>query len=384
MISKTSVVALGGMVAALMSTAAMATGAAPTADRVSKTTIAAPTTAISAVPLPTTPPGAMRVTDDTRRVTVLVPDTWSDLSTYPAMSNDGGDRPRIVASPDIDAMNETWTTPGLWMNVLPASADPANWLGVYQFGSRCTQGALATVNDGRFVGATQSWTNCGGGSAQIVQFAARSADGTFGVYAQIQTVAPDDPATAMVLGSVGLVPGATMAPPTTVAAPVPTVGPADPTLVSFAVPTDALRVVDDTGRYALSVPATWIDTTTFADGNDDGSNRPSIDAAPDMDAYIDRWDAPGLSSVLLPYVDPTIYLTNRTYGSCTDGGLRPVATATHSGLIHTWTGCGGTATRIIEVAIAPADLSSTFVLYVQLVDADNTALAVGLASLQLV
>jgi len=134
-----------------MFTATVAAGAAPAdADRVSKTTIAAPTvpvtespvttTAITAVPLPTTPPGAMRVTDDTRRVTVLVPDTWTDASTYPAMSNDGGDRPRIVASPDVDAMNETWTTPGLWMNVLPPSADPANWLAVYTFGSSCTPG----------------------------------------------------------------------------------------------------------------------------------------------------------------------------------------------------------------------------------------------------
>jgi len=378
-----------------MFTATVAAGAAPAdADRVSKTTIAAPTvpvtespvttTAITAVPLPTTPPGAMRVTDDTRRVTVLVPDTWTDASTYPAMSNDGGDRPRIVASPDVDAMNETWTTPGLWMNVLPPSADPADWLVVYTFGSSCTPGTLTTVNDGRFVGATQTWTNCGGGTAQIVQFAARSADGTFGVYAQIQTVTSDDPAIAMVLESVGLVPGATMTPPTIAAGPISTVRPADPTLVSAAVPADAIRVVDDTGRYALSVPATWADTTTFADGNDDGSNRPSIDAAPDMDAYIDRWDAAGLSSVLLPYVDPAIYLNNRTYGTCTDGGLQPIATATHSGLVRTWTGCGGTATRVLEMAITPADLSSTFVLYVQLVDADNTPLAIALASFQLV
>ncbi len=73
------------------------------------------------------------------------------------------------------------------------------------------------MNDGRF-GATQTWTNCGGGTAQIVQFAARSADGTFGVYA-LQTVASDDPAIAMVLESVGLVPGATMTPPTIAAGP---------------------------------------------------------------------------------------------------------------------------------------------------------------------
>ena len=411
MTSKTPLIAIAGVAAALMSTAAFSVGAAPTdPDSVSKTTIGAPsvpvttppgtvppvtaapttaptpptaaavTTLVTVAPVVTVPAGAMRLNDETGRITVVVPNTWLDTSTAPATGDDGSERQRIVASPDIDAMWETWTTPGVWMTAVPGTVDVANWFIEYEFSRVCSGGSTEPVNDGRFVGTKRVWQNCGGGTAQIVQLAVRSADGTFGVYAQIQTVTADDPALAMILGSIGLVPGATMGSPTTVPGPVTTVGPADPTLVGAAVPADAIRIVDDTGRFALSVPASWADTDTSAQVNDDGSDRPSIYAAPSIDAFVDRWDSAGLYALLLPYVDPATYLSHGSFAGCTDGGLKPIATATHSGFMQTWTGCGGTAGQLIEVAIAPADLSSTFTLLIQLPDPDNTPLAVALAS----
>lgn len=398
MISKTSVVAIASVAAALMSTAALAAGTAPngTVD-VSKTTIGAPPVPVTVPPLPTATPttlitpatlvtvpvGARRLTDGTGRISVLVPSTWTDTNTSPTMRNDGGTRPVINAAPDIAAMLDTWTTPGLWMTAFPATVDPANWLTLYSFSGACTPGPVEPVNDGRWVGSMQTWNGCGGGTAQMVHFAARSADGTFGVFAQIQALTPGEPAVALVLGSIALVPGASMAPPTTVGAPVVTVGPADPTLVGAALPADVTRLVDDTGRFALSVPATWIDIDLTPDQNDDGSGRSAIRAAPNLDAFWARWDTAGLTALLLPYVDPVTFLRNRPSLGCRDGGLTPVATATHSGFIHTYTACGGTKGRTLELAISPPDLSSTFVLFIQLPDPDNTPLAVVLASFHL-
>ena len=51
--------------------------------------------------------------------------------------------------------------------------------------------------------------------------------------------------------------------------------------------------------------------------------------------------------------------------------------------MQTWTGCGGTATRNVQLAISPADQSATVHIEVQLPDADNTPLQAVLSSVQL-
>ena len=51
--------------------------------------------------------------------------------------------------------------------------------------------------------------------------------------------------------------------------------------------------------------------------------------------------------------------------------------------MQTWTSCGGTATRNVQLAISPADQSATVHIEVQLPDADNTPLQAVLSSVQL-
>ena len=89
------------------------------------------------VPVDTVPAGFVRVNDDTRRIRIVVPDNWTDTETFPAMTDDGRDRPKIIASPDIAAMFETWTTPGVWFGAVPPPADPAAWLAAFTFESAC-------------------------------------------------------------------------------------------------------------------------------------------------------------------------------------------------------------------------------------------------------
>ena len=357
----------------------------------STTAPAGPTTATSApvtampttVPVDTVPAGFVRVNDDTRRIRVVVPDNWTDTETFPAMTDDGRDRPKIIASPDIAAMFETWTTPGVWFGAVPPPADPAAWLAAFTFESACMRGATEPFDNGRVAGVKESWINCGGGTAAVIHVAGRSADGTFGAFVQMHVPSPDDPVIATVLGSFGLVPGAAITAPTSVnSATVTTIGPADPTLAGNA-PADARRIVDDTGQIAMSVPASFVDDDPSSDLNDDASDRPFIASAPDLAAHYSQWTAVGLQAVRLPYSDPATVLVNRVFPGCTDSGIQPFSNGRYSGFMRTWTGCGGTEVRVIEVAMSPPDASATVLVYAQLPDADNTPLVTALATVEL-
>ena len=74
---------------------------------------------------------------------------------------------------------------------------------------------------------------------------------------------------------------------------------------------------------------------------------------------------------------------NRVFPGCTDGGIRPFSNGRYSGFMRTWTGCGGTEVRVIEVAMSPPDASATVLVYAQLPDADNTPLVTALATVEL-
>ena len=67
---------------------------------------------------------------------------------------------------------------------------------------------------------------------------------------------------------------------------------------------------------------------------------------------------------------------------CDDGGLQTFDNGTHSGYLQTWDACDGTETRIVAVAVSPADHSAMLYLEVQLPTADDTALETVLASFE--
>jgi hypothetical protein len=97
-----------------------------------------------------------------------------------------------------------------------------------------------------------------------------------------------------------------------------------------------------------------------------------------------QWNAAGVQVVAYPYAsDPSTLLRNLGFGdSCTDGGVQSFDNGTLSGLMQTWTACGGTASREIALALSPADQSVTVYVEVQLPDGDNTPLQAVMSSLQ--
>ena len=79
-----------------------------------------------------------------------------------------------------------------------------------------------------------------------------------------------------------------------------------------------------------------------------------------------------------------MFLHNLGYrGTCNDGGVQSFSNGTFSGLMQTWTACDDTATRVIQLAISPADQSVTMFVEVQLPDTDNSGLQAVLSSLQI-
>ena len=55
---------------------------------------------------PTVPDGYVQLVDDTGAITVVVPNTWTDIDTAPAVAADGSVQPYISAAPDISRFQD--------------------------------------------------------------------------------------------------------------------------------------------------------------------------------------------------------------------------------------------------------------------------------------
>lgn len=141
---------------------------------------------------------------------------------------------------------------------------------------------------------------------------------------------------------------------------------------------DFVAIRDDTQALEMQVPAAWGDvrsnTLRDAEGRAIG---PQLIAAPDADAFMDTYDAPGVTLWASREMaqDPTTFL---------DGGLQqmqagnvcasyqgrePYSDALYSGYADFFTGCGVNAnTSMFSLAALPADNSFLVVVTVQLPD----------------
>ncbi len=137
--------------------------------------------------------------------------------------------------------------------------------------------------------------------------------------------------------------------------------------VEEAPPTELLR--DGTGQVRLRVPREWGERSTVGNGE-----APYLAASPDLQEFLDGYDAPGLTVVVLPTPErPADALAAYEFGECTDGGRRRYESGDTSGVYQLWQDCAGTGTDIVTVTIPSGD--ETAVLLAQLVaPADVAAL----------
>jgi hypothetical protein len=288
---------------------------------------------------PVSPTATTLLTDTSRRVQLSVPATWTDTDLRPFIRDDGGPRPSIEASPDLDAYLQTWSIPGVFLLALPPQ-DTMALIEAWSWNNSCTRGEPQPFTNGRYTGFTQTWSACGGGTAQIVELAATAADGTHTVYLNVRAPAPDAATRDAIFNSVAAVPGSnpgeTSAP---VAAPAALVA-TDPTFATATVPAGYTTLTDETGRLSFAVDPTWIDVNDIARDADDLSPRPTLRAAPSLDAYLSDWAAPGITvSAFTTRADAFTILANTAPTTwCTDAGVQALTLPAGTGFLQTWTG----------------------------------------------
>ncbi len=129
----------------------------------------------------------------------------------------------------------------------------------------------------------------------------------------------------------------------------------------------SMTVQDDAGVVSMTVPADWaqVDGAGFADG--DGSTWYSVAAAPDLQAYLDSFEAPGAQVMASQDAggDPAATLTRFSLfeGVCdTQVSAEPYDDGWYQGVYSEWT-CGGSVAYVISTV---DDSGNNVVLLVQL------------------
>lgn len=149
------------------------------------------------------PEGYVRLVDDTGFLTVVVPDTWTDVKTTPVVNEaDGSEQPYIAAAPDIAEFEGTFDVPGVAYVALPFTADPESVITESGLEAGCDTIEVQPYEDPIFTGSVQVGTNCGAGGGTWNMIVASPADESFTALVQLQTAsAADQEAFDVVLGS---------------------------------------------------------------------------------------------------------------------------------------------------------------------------------------
>lgn len=159
---------------------------------------ATPTVAADA---PSTVAGAVPVVDDTGRITVAVPPTWTEVAT----AHPDRPVPYITASPNQAVFQasdtSTFTTPGVIYQAIDYTADTAGEVSGAVDATLCTPGEVLPYDDGVFTGHIAEYTACGGTEARMYFLAASPADASFTAVLLIQVVEPGNAELNTILGS---------------------------------------------------------------------------------------------------------------------------------------------------------------------------------------
>ena len=212
---------------------------------------------------PTIPAGYVELIDDTGLLTVVVPDSWTDVDTAPGSTPDGTAQPWISASPDYALFLESFDVPGVAYTATPFTDDLQSLID--QFGlpdGACSDLEVRPYDDNVFVGLAQVGTSCGeAGTAQWVMVAANPGDQAFTAIVQMQAAtSADDEAISTILETfnrtaTGVVPGSTAPATSAAATTVPVTDP--PFVPTVSVPA---------GLGPVDVATMFLDALAAGDG----------------------------------------------------------------------------------------------------------------------
>jgi serine protease Do len=132
--------------------------------------------------------------------------------------------------------------------------------------------------------------------------------------------------------------------------------------------TEFFRATDDLTLVSAEVPVEWGDVN----GEPNPDFGPSLYAAPDLQAFLESYDTPGViieatASRTAADIDATLDELDLS-GECTFQGRNPYSDSLYTGSIDYYTDCGGTATSVFVLAVTPEDGSYLARLLIQAVD----------------
>ena len=145
-----------------------------------------------AAPVESLPEGYVRLVDDTGLLTVVVPDTWTEVDTAPDVNEDNTPRPYIFASGvDATTFNDTFAS-GLLYVAVPYEVDPESVITSGGLSAGCESIEVQPYEDPIFTGSVQVGTNCGEGGGSWNMIVANPADHSFTAIVQLQIETPAD------------------------------------------------------------------------------------------------------------------------------------------------------------------------------------------------
>jgi hypothetical protein len=367
---------------------------------------------------PPIPPGYVTLIDDTNRISIMVPPTWTDIQTG-SVDVAGTPAPHISASPNVQSFIDTFDTPGVRYIAFPYAADPSTLVAQYGLQTGCASITTQPYDAIGFVGVVQVGTGCGSaGQATWNMVVASLPDHAFTAMVQIQTASPADQldfdAVLSTFGTASSAPAPTNAPvptmaPVATAAPAPTVPtptvPAVPTVPTAptppvpataapvpatvapvsatvaptptvagatSVPAQGITLTDDTGLLTVQVPTTWI----YTDTSPSNPGQALIFATNDPQAPLGA--APSLIFIGAEYIADTARVIggmgDLTAG-CAANPVEPYDDGVFVGHIQMFEQCDGTSTVKVIIVANPPSQSTTVTLIITMPVYDEAALS---------
>ncbi len=139
---------------------------------------------------------------------------------------------------------------------------------------------------------------------------------------------------------------------------------------------DFVTLVDNSGTLTISAPAAWAQVSGEPVTLDDGTVLPFLIAAPDIVAFGDSFETPGMFLTAIPGatdVDGALAQFAPAPGECGEPVIDTYSDQKFTGKFAIYPACGGGATLNVIVAATPADGSYLALLGVQTVTAADVA-----------
>ena len=241
------------------------------------------------------------VTDESGRLAMDVPAAWSDVDGSEWTSDGEPLGVRLGAATDLDAYAESWGISGAFFGLidLESDLDLEEYLDGITFEESCTFDSREPFANDTYAGYSDLWLDCGEAESALLILALLPETNAHVVYLEIGIVAQADlDAADVILNSfsvdgVGGAASGQDVPATSVNAPDGSASLFD-LIDTTDMAYDFVAIVEP--ALGALLPAAWDDAQLddWVLDEDEGPIGYEFYVAPDVDAFLTQWDAPGL------------------------------------------------------------------------------------------